>query len=205
MDLLHEVIVVDGHSTDGTPELVRSLGHKVVVQNGNGYGRAVQSGLEQATGEYLTFFDADGSYNPEALTRLSAELEKGFDVVYCSRYLPNSGSDDDTPIRLLGNKIFTGAMRYLHGVQLSDALFLYPLIRREVLKKIVMNSTGFDWCIEFPIRVHQAGLKYTEIPSRERKRLAGVSKVNALWDGLDILRTLCALKFTKPNPTKALT
>jgi glycosyltransferase involved in cell wall biosynthesis len=195
-DLVHEVLVIDGHSTDGTPELVRALGYQVIPQEGTGYGMAVSTGLLHATGPYITFMDADGSYDPEALPKLVEQLEAGNDVAFCSRYLPGSGSEDDTPVRFLGNKLFTFLLRLLHGVALSDALFLYVLAKREVFEKIEVRSRSFDWCIEFPIKVHRAGLKYTEIPSVERKRLAGISKVNAFYHGFRILWTMVRLTFT---------
>lgn len=196
-DLVHEIIVVDGHSTDGTEDVVKKLGHRVVQQDGDGYGMAVNTGLNMATGELITFMDADGSYDPMALRPLMREIDQGYDVVFCSRYLPEAGSDDDTAIRYMGNKLFTWLLRKLHGVQITDALFLYILAKKEIFANINMTSKSFDWCIEFPVRVHQAGLKYKEIPSRERKRIAGQSKVNAFSDGLNILMAMLRLKKEK--------
>jgi glycosyltransferase involved in cell wall biosynthesis len=171
------------------------MGYRVIPQEGTGYGMAVSTGLAHATGRYVTFVDADGSYDPAALPRLLEQLEAGNDVAFCSRYLPGAGSADDTPVRLLGNRLFTSLLRLLHGVRISDALFLYVLAEREALQAIQMESRDFDWCIEFPIRVHRAGLRYVEIPSAERKRVGGVSKVHALYHGLRILWTLLRLKF----------
>ena len=124
-DLVHEVIVVDGHSTDGTPELVRQLGYRVVIQDGAGYGMGVIAGLKAASGDLVTFMDADGSYDPDALPRLLRCIEDGNDMAFCSRYLPESGSDGDVFIRLMGNKLFTLVLRALFGVRLTDALFFY--------------------------------------------------------------------------------
>jgi glycosyltransferase involved in cell wall biosynthesis len=195
VDLIHEVLVVDGHSTDGTPDMVRGLGYKVIPQDGIGYGRAVETGLRHATSELVVFLDADGSYDPAALPRLLAALDAGqHDVVFCSRYLPEAGSDDDTWIRALGNYFFTRLLNWLFGVRLSDSLFLYCLGRREMFQHLRMTSRHFEWCIELPIRVAAAGFSYSEIPSRERPRIAGVSKVNAAWDGLKILWFLITLK-----------
>ena len=187
-DKIHEILVVDGHSTDGTPDVVRAAGFKVVTQQRRGYGAGVITGMQVAEGDLVTFMDADGSYDPEAIFRMRELIEtKGYDIVFCSRYLPESGSDDDTIVRLIGNKFFTTLMRVMFGVKITDALFFYALAKKEVYDSIKWETTDFSLCIEVPIKVHKAGYKYTEIPSRERPRIAGVSKVNAFTDGLAIL------------------
>jgi len=197
---VHEVIVIDGHSTDGTPDVVRKLGFRVETQEGRGYGMGIRSGIKLATGDVVTCMDADGSYDPEALGRLMAGIKDGNDGVFCSRYLPESGSDDDTPIRWLGNMVFTIMLRLLHGVRLSDSLFYYALIKRDVLQGLPLVSEDFSACIEIPILMHKMGYSYAEIPSRERERLAGESKVNALTDGLLILKSMLLFKFMR-RPT----
>jgi len=195
MDLIYEVIVVDGHSTDGTQNVVKNLGFRCIPQEGRGYGDAVNTGLKASKGELITFMDADASYDPAALSKLIEQIDEGFDVSFCSRYLPESGSDDDTFIRYIGNMFFTFLLRVLHGVKITDSLFLYVVARKNIFNYIQLHSKHFEWCVEFPIKVHNAGLKYTEIPSRERPRLAGLSKVNALLDGLKILWVMVKLKF----------
>jgi len=189
-DLLREIIVVDAQSSDGTAELARKMGCKVLTQEGKGYGIAVDMGIKHAVGELISIFDADGSYDPAALKVLLQGIEDGNDVVFCSRYLPESGSDDDTIIRYIGNRLFSFILRRIYGVKITDSLFDYFLAKREALDKIQMTSKGFERSMEFPIRVHNAGLRYTEIPSKERRRIAGSSKLNAFVDGLKILWVL---------------
>ena len=154
----------------------------------------VISGIKAARGDLLSFLDADGSYDPSALARLLEVIEQGYDIVFCSRYLAGAGSDDDTFIRRLGNKIFTALLRLMFGVRLTDALFFYALGKKEVFEALGLESTDFSICVEIPIKVHKRGYKYTEIPSAERKRIAGVSKVNAAWDGLRILAAMVKFK-----------
>lgn len=193
-DRVREIIVIDGHSTDGTLDLVRDLGYAAVTQEGRGYGMGVISGIKVAKGELLTFMDADGSYDPDALPRMLDLIDQGNDIVFCSRYLPEAGSDDDTAIRKLGNWMFTFLLRTMFGVRLSDALFFYALGKREVFEALDLEAHDFSLCVEIPVKVHKAGFRYTEIPSKERARIAGVSKVNALWDGLSILAFMVKLK-----------
>jgi glycosyltransferase involved in cell wall biosynthesis len=195
-DQLHEILVVDGHSTDGTADVVRGLGYRAVTQTGRGYGMGVISGIKAATGDLLTFMDADGSYDPEAIARMLAGIEAGNDFVFCSRYMKGAGSDDDTIIRLVGNMVFTFLMRLMFGVRISDSLFFYALGKKSVFEKLDLRCEDFALCIEVPIKVHRGGFRYTEIPSRERPRIAGVTKVNAFTDGLRILGSMIRLRLT---------
>ena len=190
-----EILVVDGNSTDGTPELVKDLGIKVITQDGKGYGDAMKTGLNHANGDIIIPFDADGSYDPKDISNLVEQIDDNNDVVFGSRYLPQSGSHDDTIIRYIGNWFFTFLLNIIHGVKISDSLFLYVAAKKEVFKSINMVSSGFEFCIEFPIKMKKAGFNYKEIPSFERKRIGGKSTVNAFFDGSRILWYLIKLKF----------
>lgn len=186
---IHEIIVVDGNSSDETRKVAQALGCRVLIQNGNGYGAAVTEGLAHATGNLVTFFDADGSYDPRYLLEAMKLLRSdGLDAVFCTRYGPNSGSLDDTWVRRAGNAFFSHAMRYLFDVKLSDALHLYVVVKTPVARSALPKSVGFEWCMEFPVRIHRQGYRYAEIDSIERRRIAGESKVRAFADGLQIAR-----------------
>jgi len=192
-DLLHEVIVVEGGSTDDTFEVAKRYNHPklmAVKQSGKGFGQANIQGIHMASGEFITVFDGDGSFDPQGLGLMLDKMDGGYDFVFCSRYLPEAGSDDDTAIRLLGNRIFTSLLRTMFGVRLSDALFYYCMGRREIYGKLPLISQDFSLCVEVPIRVHRMGCRYAELPLRERPRLAGASKVNAARDGALILAAM---------------
>jgi glycosyltransferase involved in cell wall biosynthesis len=200
-DVVDEILVVDGHSTDGTRELVRKLGHKVVEQEGRGYGLAVSTGVKHATGDVIVLMDADGSYEPKDISRLLRCLADGYDIAFGSRYMPGSGSDDDTLVRYVGNKLFTLLLNTIYGVGISDSLFLYVAAKKEVFQSLDLKSPSFEYCMEFPIKAHRAGYKIAEVPSFERKRTAGDSKVNAFYNGLRILWVLLT---ELPNPLARL-
>lgn len=199
MDLLLEVLVIDGHSTDGTADAVRALNLpkvRVVTQHGRGFGMGIQTGIGEARGDLVTIYDADGSYNPAGIGEMYKAINAGNDFVFCSRYRPESGSEDDTLIRLLGNTIFTFLLRLMFRVQLSDALYYYCMGKKSAYQYVDPRASDFALCIEVPIKVHRMGFRYTEIPMRERPRTAGESKVNAMWDGIRILKTMIKLKLT---------
>ncbi len=137
--------------------------------------------------------DGDGSYNPKALIEMKS-LIKDRDAVFCSRYKDGAKSPDDTLIRALGNKFFTGLVRFRFGCEITDSLFFYPMFNRRILNSVSLNSDDFTLCLELPVKVHQQKLRYTEILSEERERYAGKTKVNALIDGLKILIGIFSIK-----------
>ena len=102
--------------------------------------------------------------------------------------------EDDTFIRALGNKFFTGLVRFRFGCDITDSLFFYPMFNRRILNSVSLNSDDFTLCLELPVKVHQQKLRYTEILSEERERYAGKTKVNALIDGLKILIGIFSIK-----------
>lgn len=194
-NLVDEILVVDGHSTDGTPDVVRALGHRVITQEGKGFGSALMTGMREARGDIVAIMDGDGSYEVKDLPKLIAMVQNGNDFAFGSRYAKGSGSKDDTFIRFIGNKIFTFLLRSMHGIRLSDALFLYVVAKKKAVLDLNLVEPGFEYCVELPIKAHRAGFRYAEIPSFEKAREAGRSKVHAVKDGFRILRVMVKLLF----------
>lgn len=186
-DRVDEILIVDAPSNDGTIELVKKLGYPLIIQEGKGFGRAITTGLKQAKGDVLIFIMADNSQNPRDIPKLLEKIEEGYDLVMASRYLPGAGSDDDTLLHYIGNKIFTFLSNKIHKTNFSDILYFFLAIKKEVFDKVKTSSFGFEYCIELPIKVAKAGFKITQIPSFERKRAGGRAKANAFSVGLKIL------------------
>ena len=153
----------------------------------------MREAINEASCEYIAYMDGDGSYNPNAIIEMKS-LIGDFDIVFSSRYKGGAKSPDDTLIRALGNKIFTFLVKLLFKCKITDALFFYPLSKKSVLKNLELSSQDFTLCLELPALAHSQNLKYTEILSEERERYAGKTKVNALIDGLKILRGIFSIK-----------
>ena len=190
---LGEIIIVDGNSTDNTKAIAETYEIKFISQSKNGWGSAVKEGIDLTTLPFVTYMDGDGSYNPNALIEMRNLIDSN-DAVFCSRYKDGAKSPDDTPIRALGNKIFTLIVKTLFGPKISDSLFFYPMFNKNILNSFNLDSDDFTLCLELPVKVHQKGLKYVEILSEERERYAGITKVNALTDGFKILLGILALR-----------
>ena len=188
-----ETIVIDKSSTDNTKDIAENYDVKFITQTREGWGGAVKEAIELSSKEYITYMDGDGSYNPKALQEMK-NLIKDLDAVFCSRYKDGTKSPDDTFIRALGNKFFTGLVRFRFGCNITDSLFFYPMFKRDILNFIELKSNDFTLCLELPVQVHKKKFRYTEILSEERERYAGKTKVNALIDGLKILRGIFSIK-----------
>lgn len=188
--VVDEILIVDGHSKDGTVELVKKLGYPLIFQQGKGYGSAAATAIKHAQGDVLIFLTGDCSQEPKDIPKLLKKLEQGYDLVMASRYLLDSGSEDDTLLHYIGNKFFTWLCNKIHQTTFSDSLYFFIAIRREVFDSIQLFSSGCEYCLELPIKAHKAGFKIAQIPSFERKRAGGRAKIRAFSAGSRILRRL---------------
>ncbi len=190
-NIVSEVIVIDGHSTDNTckeAQRFMKAGDRIVRQRKKGYGDAFIQGLKIASGDLIVMMDADGSHNPRDISKIIKKVKQGAEYVMASRYMPGGRSDDDTWLRFFGNKFFTWMTNIVHGTNITDSLYLFTAIKKSTLKTLNLKSSGFEFCTEIVVKAHKAGLKFAEVPTIERARYAGHSKVNSLVHGIKILR-----------------
>ena len=170
---------------------------EIFEQNQLGYGNAIIEGINNTKTEYFCIINADGSMDPKYLP-LMLDTCKNYDLVFTSRYLrPDGGSDDDTLITLLGNKIFSFLGNFLFNLGISDILFTYILGKTNSIKSLELKSHDFRLCVELPIKAKKFNLKYKDIPSYERVRIDGFKKVNAIKDGFLILISIISLFFMR--------
>jgi glycosyltransferase involved in cell wall biosynthesis len=199
---LHEVIVVDGHSTDGTPEIARQLlpSARVIAQTRKGKGNALACGFAAVTGDIIVMIDADGSTDPGEIPSFVAALTAGADFAKGSRFAPGAGSSDITPLRRLGNRALGIVVNAMFGTSYSDLCYGYNAFwaRHLPIFGLAPDSPGQQpvWGDGFEIetllnlRAATAGLTITEVPSFEHDRLHGTSNLNTFRDGKRVLRTI---------------
>ena len=197
-----EVLVVDGHSSDGTIELVKKLGYRLIMQEGRGLGRAIISGIKATSGKLIIIVDADGSHDPKYITDLIGKINDGYDVVVGSRYIsgprvknlffPNkiSSSYDDTFIRAVGNRFFTYLCRKLYGLDINDVLMGFKIFKRSIFDKIVLGEDGQQFDVEILIKAKKAGFKIGQVPVIEHKRVYGKSKLSVPYHGFKVLHVI---------------
>ena len=177
--LIAECIVVDNGSTDGTDEVARRSGARVVYAP-RGYGSACKAGSQAAlpTSSILVYLDGDGSDNVDELPRIVAPIEENrADFVLGSRLRGHA-----QPGSMLGSQIFAAYLvgflvRILQGIRYTD-MGAFRAIRRSSFEQLSMSETTYGWNLEMQIRAAQHKLRILEIPVNYRCRIAGVSKVS---------------------------
>ena len=185
----YEVIIVDGGSTDRTVSIAKK--HNVrILYDESGKGAALIKGLRAASGEILVSMDADLSHRPNEMKLLVDGIEIGYDVCMGSRFIAGGGTDDMPIIRVLGNRFFVWLVNTLFGANYSDLCYGYRSFKRQALHKLSLKERGFGIETEISIKAIKAGLRVMEIPSMEKKRVAGQAKLRTFRDGYVILKTI---------------
>lgn len=165
-----ETIVVDDHSSDRTPEIVRGFGgvrlHR--MERNGGKGRAVRAGLALATGDCLIIQDADLEYDPrDYLPMLQALVEGRGDIVYGSRYL---GRRRPYPKQswsaYLGGRSLSLIAWLWTGRYLTDTVTALKLFPRATLAAVDLETTGFELDHEITARMLASGHRIVEVPIR---------------------------------------
>ena len=203
-DGLHEVIVVDGRSTDDTVEVARRLRPdiRVLMQPGRGKGNALAAGFAACTGEVVVSMDADGSTDPAEIPRFVAALCHGADFVKGSRFAQGGASSDITWTRRLGNRGLNALVNALYGTSYTDLCYGFNAFWARCLPYMRVDCDGFEVETLVNVRIAKAGLVIHEVPSYERDRIHGTSNLNALRDGTRVLRTIASERLSAWIPRR---
>src|SRR5258706_1599853 len=187
-----EVIVVDGRSSDDTALTAALMRRdvRVVLEPAKGKGAALKRGFSEATGDIIVMLDADGSADGGEIHRFVDVLLAGADFAKGSRFLPGGGSADLTRIRSLGNRTLTGIVNLVCQTRFSDLCYGYNAFWSDCLDFIEVDVSGFEVETRLMMTVAMAGLAMVEVPSWEYNRVHGVSNLNAVRDGMRVLRSI---------------
>jgi glycosyltransferase involved in cell wall biosynthesis len=197
-DWVDEVLLVDGHSSDGTVRVARQLSPqvRVVFQPGRGKGDALKYGIEQASGDIIVALDADGETDPEDMSRFVEPLLQGYDFVKGSRF--RSGSLGGLSLhRTAGNLFLASVFNALFLTRYTDICSGYNAFWKEGIRNAGLPTEG-DFAAE-PVmhaRARKGGLKVKEVGHKDAGRIAGKAKV-PLWakHGLWVLKTIVQERF----------
>ena len=202
---IHEVVIVDGRSTDDTVAIARRLRPdvKVVHQTGRGKGNALMCGFRACEGEIIVMLDADGSTDPAEIPRFVAALLTGADFAKGTRFVTGGGSADITPARRLGNRVLSGMVNLLYGTRYSDLCYGYNAFWAQHLDALSIDCDGFEIETLMNIRIAKAGIRVVEVPSFESNRIHGESNLSVTRDGWRVLRTIVTERLDGGSPRPA--
>jgi dolichol-phosphate mannosyltransferase len=179
-----EVLVIDGHSSDGTRDIAAARGARVELDGGKGKGEALRRSMASATGDIVVFIDADGSHDPRDIPALVAPIKAGAaDMVIGSR--GKGGSDElhgtlEQFIRYIGSQLIMLAINYRWNVRLTDSQNGFRAVRRDVGLKLGLKANLTTIEQEMLMRALKLGYRVDEIPTHEYERKWGTSKV-VVW------------------------
>ena len=191
-----KVIVIPKYDNE-TLEAAKNFHCEIVHQKGEGFGSALIEGIATVKTKFLCIFNADGSFDPKYLEEMIKLLENGSDFIFNTRYEKNGGSDDDTFLTYVGNKIFTYICKILFKLNISDVLFTYVMGKTDAFNHLELKNKDFTFCIELPVKARFNMFKSMSLPSYERSRIGGEKKVNEFKDGFLILMSIIRLFILK--------
>lgn len=185
-----ELLVVDGASTDGTADIARGLGARVLVETRRGYGRAYRTGFAAATGEIIATMDGDATYPADKVPEfVRTLLDQDLDFVSGDRLAWLDRKSMTTEHRL-GNWVLNQFLNisyahYLHGVPgraIRDSQSGMWVFRRSLLAQLTLTQEGMPLSEEIKLEAVTRGFRFQEVPIRYAERW-GAPKLSTWRDG----------------------
>jgi glycosyltransferase involved in cell wall biosynthesis len=184
-----EVVVADNASADRSAELAAAAGARVVHEPRRGYGSAYLAGFGAACGRYIVMADADLTYDFAEIPRFVTELEAGADLVMGDRMDNIHPGAMPWLHRYVGNPVLTGVLNLFFRTGIKDAHCGMRAVRRSVLPRLDLRTTGMEFASEMVIRASKERLDIREFPIEYHPR-GGESKLSSFRDGWRHLRFL---------------
>ncbi len=184
-----EVVVADNGSEDDSAELAERAGARVVVERRRGYGSAYLAGFAASRGRYIVMADADMTYDFDDIPRFVEALQDGAEMAIGDRMDNIKPGAMPWHHRYIGNPILTGLLNLLFSTGVADAHCGMRAVRREVLPRLDLRTTGMEFASEMVIRASKEKLKIAEFPIEYHPR-GGESKLSSFRDGWRHVRFL---------------
>lgn len=161
-----EVLIADNGSTDGSQEIAKSLGARVIQVETKGYGNALMRGIAMAQGKYVIMGDADDSYDFTNLGPFVEELREGNDLVMGNRFMGGILPGAMPPLhRYLGNPVLTAIGRLFFKSPAGDFHCGLRGFRREAMIGLDLRTTGMEFASEMVVKSTLHKLRIAEVPT----------------------------------------
>jgi glycosyltransferase involved in cell wall biosynthesis len=161
-----EVIVADNGSTDGSQQIARDMGARVIRVERRGYGSALLSGIAAARGQFILMGDADDTYDFSQLNEFVAKLREGYDLVMGNRFKGKILPGAMPPLhRYLGNPVLTGLGRLFFKSPVGDFHCGLRAFRKDAIEGLGLRTLGMEFASEMIVKAAAFGLRVTEIPT----------------------------------------
>jgi hypothetical protein len=184
-----EVVVVDNGSDDGSADLAQRAGARVVQESRRGYGSAYLAGFAAARGDRIVMADADLTYDFNEIPRFLEKLEDGAELVIGNRMAKIHKGAMPWLHRYVGNPLLTGILNLFYRAGVEDAHCGMRAVRRDVLPRLDLQTTGMEFASEMVIRAAKQDLSIAQLPIEYHPR-EGESKLSTWRDGWRHLRFL---------------
>jgi glycosyltransferase involved in cell wall biosynthesis len=187
--LPYEVLVIDDGSVDRSAEIAQTSEAHVLREAHQGKGHALRLGFERAKGDVIVTLDSDGSHQPEEIPLiLRCMMENKVDFAIGSRFFDTDVNNAKIPnVNRIGNRMFSDLIQLFTGVKISDSQSGFRAIKSSVIKKMRLNSRGYEVESEMLVKALKMGVRVAEIPVSFEQRTVGKSKLDPLKDGTKIL------------------
>jgi glycosyltransferase involved in cell wall biosynthesis len=184
-----EVVVADNNSEDGSPALAEAAGARVVHEPRRGYGSAYLAGFSAARGAYIVMADADMTYDWNEIPHFVEKLDGGAELVMGDRMDNIHPGAMPWLHRYVGNPVLTGILNVFFRTGVKDAHCGMRALRRDVLPRLDLRTTGMEFASEMVIRAAKEKLVIDQFPIEYHPR-GGESKLSSFRDGWRHLRFL---------------
>ncbi|MBN1785136.1 MAG: glycosyltransferase [Candidatus Bathyarchaeota archaeon] len=187
-----QIIVVDGHSNDGTEEIVKEENADFIAEPRIGYGRAIKTGIDHAKGDVVVIIDADDTYEACHINKLVKPiLENEADVCLASRLGGTMLPGSMPRMNHFGNRMVTSMYNMLYSQSVSDTQTGFRALTKEAISKMELSSDGMGLATVFLTEAAKNDLRITEFPSVYKSRDGkSRTKMNRVKTGWEILRIL---------------
>ncbi|AQL41257.1 glycosyltransferase, TIGR04182 family [Halorientalis sp. IM1011] len=194
------VLVVDGDSTDGTKQIARDHGARVMVQSGSGKGQAVREALRHIEAPYILMLDGDATYRVEDADAMLEPLFSGQAEHVIGDRFADMESGAMSRLNRTGNRIINRAFSWIHGRDLQDILSGYRAFTRESAERLTLTEAGFGIETEMAVECVKHGVRTEVVPIRyEARPDESETNLHPFRDGATIILTLYQMAKTN-NP-----